>query len=191
MANQQFLYTPNGCRINICNSEKLVNNLKFLIRYFVKNKPGYTLSLFGTSESLINDLSGSGVEVTRDDIIHLYRGNNQNTWVNLPQNVKNKANFVNTKIPNVGNKNKKGCAGAYYKSRLLANFKIPIGKLGIHKLTLVKNDLIPKLREANYGGTIINGIKINLLWGINCANKKIPIFEDWQTVFFNFIDELI
>lgn len=179
MTKQQILFRPNGCRVNICNSSKLVKNLEHLIRYFKRTKPGFTLTLFGTSEYLINDLSGSGVNVTRDDIIHLFRGNNQDTWVNLPQNIKNKANFVNTKIPNVGNKRKKGCAGLYNKGRLLGTIPIPIGTLGIHKLAIVRSSLIPELYRANYGSLSIYGNIIRFKWAINCLNYKLPIF-DWE-----------
>lgn len=188
MTNQQILFKPNGCRVNICDSSKLVKNLEDLIKYFKRTKPDFTLTLFGTSEYLINDLSGSGINVTRDDIIHLFRGNDQLTWINLPQNIKNKANFINTKIPNVGNKRKKGCAGFYNKELLLKTTQIPIDKLGIHKLAIVRSSLIPELYKANYGSFSLNGNIIRFKWAINCLNYKLPIFSNsvWRDI-SNFI----
>lgn len=182
MTKQQILLRPNGCRVNICDSSKLVKNLEDLIKYFKRTKPGFTLTLFGTSESLFNDLSGSGVKVRKDDIIHLFRGNDQKTWKNLPQNIKNKANFVNTKIPNVGNKRKKGCAGFYNKKILLRTIPIPVGKLGIHKLAIVRSSLIPELYRANYGSILLNGNIIRFKWAINCLNYKLPIFSFWDQI---------
>ena len=45
----KYLFKPNGCKVNLCDSPKLVKNINFLQNYFKRVKPGFTLSLFGTS----------------------------------------------------------------------------------------------------------------------------------------------
>ena len=77
----------------------------------------------------------------------------------------------------MGNKRKKGCAGFYNKEILLRTIPIPVGKLGIHKLAIVRSSLIPELYRANYGSILLNGNIIRFKWAINCLNYKLPIFS--------------
>ena len=173
-----LLFKPNGCKIVFCNKNtKFIKYFNFLVNYFKREKPEFRLTLFGTSEFLIRDLSNSGItDISRNDIIHLYKGNPQDTWQELPQHIKNKSNFINSKIPNVGNKNKKGCSGLYLKNRLLRTFNIAITDLGIHKLALVRSSLIPVLYSNGYGGIKNSSSLIKYRWAVDCLKYKLPIF---------------
>ena len=62
----QYLFLPNGCKINICN-DKLVKNLKIVKNFFKKNYGNYMLSLIGDKERLNKDLSENGININPTD----------------------------------------------------------------------------------------------------------------------------